>query len=88
VQLSVTGTELEGVQEQGVVMQSQGVEDVEFSLSHGFYVSKRVLVPHSSLESMTTYFLRLHQGISYQAPQSLFKPLLLFVERRLARIVE
>jgi hypothetical protein len=44
MQLSVAGTELEGVQEQWVVMQSQGVEDVEFSLSHRFYVSKRVLV--------------------------------------------
>jgi hypothetical protein len=33
MQLSVAGTELEGVQEQWVVMQSQGVEDVEFSLS-------------------------------------------------------
>jgi hypothetical protein len=33
MQLSVAGTELEGVQEQWVVMQGQGVEDVEFSLS-------------------------------------------------------
>jgi hypothetical protein len=44
MQLSVASTELEVVQEQWVVMQCQGVEDVEFGLSHRSYISKRILV--------------------------------------------
>jgi hypothetical protein len=39
MQLSVASTKLEVIQEQWVVMQCQGVEDVEFGLSHRFILA-------------------------------------------------